>query len=234
MRVAIYQRDRIPDALAIMENAAKAEMAARISWSITRRRRRRQHISTLTGGQQHQTAQQNDSHRGLQDSARDDQRVAAFGMSLHQHFQTEHGLQGLGPQYFGRGTQRMRPALFQQHAAAHLHSHQRKVRLCLKVPVPLPQQPSDTVPLLIDESRFQASYQGHSLELTPAEFRLLKILATQPGHVFSREQLLNNLYDDYRVVTDRTIDSHIKSLRAKLRQAEVITFGIVKPCDFGA
>ncbi len=48
------------------------------------------------------------------------------------------------------------------------------------------------------------------LELTPAEFRLLKILASQPGHVFSREQLLNNLYDDYRVVTDRTIDSHIK------------------------
>lgn len=54
------------------------------------------------------------------------------------------------------------------------------------------------------------------MELTPAEFRLLKILATQPGHVFSREQLLNNLYDDYRVVTDRTIDSHIKNLRRKL------------------
>ncbi|WP_145507895.1 two-component system response regulator BaeR [Yersinia alsatica] len=78
------------------------------------------------------------------------------------------------------------------------------------------EQPSDSAPLLIDESRFQASYQGHFLELTPAEFRLLKILATQPGHVFSREQLLNNLYDDYRVVTDRTIDSHIKNLRRKL------------------
>lgn len=71
-------------------------------------------------------------------------------------------------------------------------------------------QPTDDAPLLINESRFQASYQGHMLELTPAEFRLLKILASQPGHVFSREQLLNNLYDDYRVVTDRTIDSHIK------------------------
>jgi hypothetical protein len=38
----------------------------------------------------------------------------------------------------------------------------------------------------------------------------------EPGKVFSREQLLNHLYDDYRVVTDRTIDSHIKNLRRKL------------------
>ncbi len=70
--------------------------------------------------------------------------------------------------------------------------------------------------IIIDESRFQASYQDNMLDLTPAEFRLLKTLASQPGHVFSREQLLNLLYDDYRVVTDRTIDSHIKNLRRKL------------------
>ena len=68
--------------------------------------------------------------------------------------------------------------------------------------------------LNIDEPRFQASYQGQLLDLTPAEFRLLKTLASQPGNVFSREQLLNNLYDDYRVVTDRTIDSHIKTCAA--------------------
>jgi len=71
--------------------------------------------------------------------------------------------------------------------------------------------------LQIDEARFQARYQGQ-MDLTPVEFRLLKILSTQPGNVFSREQLLNNLYDDYRVVTDRTIDSHIKNLRRKLEQ----------------
>jgi two-component system response regulator BaeR len=51
---------------------------------------------------------------------------------------------------------------------------------------------------------------------SPAEFRLLKTLSQEPGKVFSREQLLNHLYDDYRVVTDRTIDSHIKNLRRKL------------------
>ncbi|WON75826.1 two-component system response regulator BaeR [Serratia sp. UGAL515B_01] len=82
------------------------------------------------------------------------------------------------------------------------------------------EQANDESPLHIDEPRFQASYQGQILDLTPAEFRLLKILASQPGNVFSREQLLDNLYDDYRVVTDRTIDSHIKNLRRKLELLE--------------
>ncbi|WP_114193279.1 two-component system response regulator BaeR [Edaphovirga cremea] len=86
------------------------------------------------------------------------------------------------------------------------------LRRCYRPLDSLPDEPQ----LLIDESRFQASYQGSMLDLTPAEFRLLKTLAMQPGHVFSREQLLNHLYDDYRVVTDRTIDSHIKNLRRKL------------------
>lgn len=58
------------------------------------------------------------------------------------------------------------------------------------------------------------------LDLTPAEFRLLKTLSREPGKVFSREQLLNHLYDDYRVVTDRTIDSHIKNLRRKLESLD--------------
>lgn len=80
-----------------------------------------------------------------------------------------------------------------------------------------PQDNAQEYDLLhIDEPHFQACYQGQMLDLTPAEFRLLKILASHPGKVFSREQLLDNLYDDYRVVTDRTIDSHIKNLRRKL------------------
>lgn len=86
------------------------------------------------------------------------------------------------------------------------------LRRCLRAPLVATQEPQ----LRIDEARFLASYQGTALDLTPAEFRLLKTLALQPGHVFSREQLLNQLYDDYRVVTDRTIDSHIKNLRRKL------------------
>ncbi|AOR62019.1 two-component system response regulator BaeR [Pectobacterium wasabiae] len=74
--------------------------------------------------------------------------------------------------------------------------------------------------LLIDKSGFQASYLGQNLDLTPAEFRLLKTLSSEPGKVFSREALLDKLYDDYRVVTDRTIDSHIKNLRRKLEQLD--------------
>lgn len=75
-------------------------------------------------------------------------------------------------------------------------------------------------PLIVDENRFQASWRDRPLDLTPAEFRLLKTLSQEPGKVFSREQLLNNLYDDYRVVTDRTIDSHIKNLRRKLESLD--------------
>ena len=79
-----------------------------------------------------------------------------------------------------------------------------------------PEELAPPSPLVVDEARFQASWDGKTLDLTPAEFRLLKTLAQEPGKVFSREQLLNHLYDDYRVVTDRTIDSHIKNLRRKL------------------
>lgn len=82
------------------------------------------------------------------------------------------------------------------------------------------QQQDAESPLMIDESRFQASWCGKALDLTPAEFRLLKTLSLEPGKVFSREQLLNHLYDDYRVVTDRTIDSHIKNLRRKLESLD--------------
>ncbi|MEG3128853.1 two-component system response regulator BaeR [Pantoea cypripedii] len=83
-----------------------------------------------------------------------------------------------------------------------------------------PEEVQQASHLLIDEGRFQASWREQPLELTPAEFRLLKTLALEPGKVFSREQLLNHLYDDYRVVTDRTIDSHIKNLRRKLENLD--------------
>lgn len=85
------------------------------------------------------------------------------------------------------------------------------LRRCLR-----PPEASHQPRLHIDCAGFQVLWDGQPLELTPAEFRLLKTLAQEPGKVFSREQLLNLLYDDYRIVTDRTIDSHIKNLRRKL------------------
>jgi len=91
-----------------------------------------------------------------------------------------------------------------------------RVKTILKRCKRTPEEAQKASLLVVDEKRFQASWDNTTLDLTPAEFRLLKTLAHEPGKVFSREMLLNHLYDDYRVVTDRTIDSHIKNLRRKL------------------
>ncbi len=71
--------------------------------------------------------------------------------------------------------------------------------------------------LQIDPERHQARLNGVELKLTPVEFSLLRSLTSQPGRVFSRDQLMNEMYSDYRVVTDRAVDSHIKNLRRKLQ-----------------
>ncbi|NVZ22589.1 response regulator [Pseudomonas costantinii] len=82
-----------------------------------------------------------------------------------------------------------------------------------------PQLLSITAPrLLIDEAHYTASLDGIALDLTPLELRLLGTLARSAGRVFSRDQLLDNLYSDHRVVTDRTVDSHIRNLRRKLER----------------
>lgn len=73
--------------------------------------------------------------------------------------------------------------------------------------------------LLIDDAGWRASWRGQPLDLTPNEFRLLRTLAAQPGRVYSRAQLLEQLHDDGRAVTDRAVDSHVKNLRRKLEQA---------------
>lgn len=82
--------------------------------------------------------------------------------------------------------------------------------------LPARELPSLELGLQLDESQFQVRYNNTSLDLTAAEFRLLKTLSSHSGQVLTRESLLDNLYDDYRVVTDRTVDSHIKNLRRKL------------------
>ena len=80
-----------------------------------------------------------------------------------------------------------------------------------------PTQPAAR--LVLDEERLGAALDGKALELTQVEFRLLKTLAARPGRIFSRDQLLNSIYADHRVVTDRTVDSHVKNLRRKLMLA---------------
>jgi two-component system response regulator BaeR len=73
--------------------------------------------------------------------------------------------------------------------------------------------------LNIEPEAWRAELDGHKLDLTPVEFRLLETLAAHPGRVFSRAALLERIYDDHRVVSDRTVDSHVKNLRRKLAEA---------------
>ena len=73
--------------------------------------------------------------------------------------------------------------------------------------------------LSIDEDTFCASIGENELDLTAVEFRLLALLASQPGRVYSRDQLMDNIYVDGRIVSDRTVDSHVKNLRQKIQTA---------------
>ena len=78
--------------------------------------------------------------------------------------------------------------------------------------------PLSAAGLVIDEEAHRAQLDGRALDLTPVEFRLLRALAATPGRVLPRERLLERIYEDHRVVTDRTVDAHVKNLRRKLEE----------------
>lgn len=70
--------------------------------------------------------------------------------------------------------------------------------------------------LVLDESRYRATLNGREIDLTAVEFKLLQLLAANPGRIFDRQLLMDRIYTDERIVSDRTIDSHIKKLRRKI------------------
>ena len=70
----------------------------------------------------------------------------------------------------------------------------------------------------IDTERFSVTLDGIKLDLTPVEFRLLAMFIEQSGRVYNRDQILNKIFDDGRIVLDRTVDTHIKNLRHKLKK----------------
>ncbi len=76
---------------------------------------------------------------------------------------------------------------------------------------------------VIDSLRRQISFRSTVLDLTPHEYRLLETLINQPGRVFSRGQLLDRAWDNPDHRLERTVDSHIKSLRNKLRAVDTET-----------
>ncbi|MGR5261213.1 response regulator [Vibrio astriarenae] len=76
----------------------------------------------------------------------------------------------------------------------------------------------EMTPLRIESSQMRVWVDGQEVSLTPAEFQLLEHFYQHKGIVFNRNQLMDKIYNDGRVVTDRTIDSHIKNLRKKLQE----------------
>jgi len=92
-----------------------------------------------------------------------------------------------------------------------------RVRAILKRMLPRPVAAVPNEVFQIDSERVQISYRGQPLSLTRHEFRLLHCLLEQPERVFSREQLLDAVGVAADAGYERSIDSHIKSLRAKLR-----------------
>jgi len=69
---------------------------------------------------------------------------------------------------------------------------------------------------VVDESAQRIGWQEHWLPLTRIEYRLLRQLVLRPGHVFSRDRLLQSVHEEFRDTTDRAIDSHVKNLRRKI------------------
>ena len=74
--------------------------------------------------------------------------------------------------------------------------------------------------LLLDPARHQCSWRSENVDLTVTEFLILKSLALRPGHVKSRDQLMDGAYGEHIYVDDRTIDSHIKRLRKKFKAVD--------------
>ena len=84
-------------------------------------------------------------------------------------------------------------------------------------PASAPAAAPTTTPIEVDDSRRRIRFYGRLLDLSRYEYGLLRTLAARPGHVYSREALLAQVWDDPGQSFDRTVDAHVKTLRAKLK-----------------
>ncbi len=96
---------------------------------------------------------------------------------------------------------------------ARIRTVLRRVQKAQRAPVNTATQ---TIPITVDEERRRIRYYGRPLELSRYEYGLLKTLASRPGRVYQRDELLALVWDDNAESFDRTVDAHIKTLRAKL------------------
>jgi two-component system, OmpR family, catabolic regulation response regulator CreB len=84
---------------------------------------------------------------------------------------------------------------------------------------PASSVPADNNGFEVDDEKKLIRFRGKALALSRTEYRLLKVLVERPGRVFSRDELMQRAWDDPASAFDRTVDAHIKLVRAKLREA---------------
>jgi two-component system response regulator BaeR len=75
-------------------------------------------------------------------------------------------------------------------------------------------------PVEADQGALEVRLDGTSVSLTSVEFALFNLLFNEPGRIFPRQHIMDRIYSDYRVVSDRTVDSHIKKLRKKIQDVK--------------
>jgi two-component system catabolic regulation response regulator CreB len=92
-----------------------------------------------------------------------------------------------------------------------------RVRGILRRSASTPAAAPPATPFRVDDGKRQIHYYGQALDLSRYEYGLLKTLVARPGFVFSRERLLQLVWDDDTDSLDRTVDAHVKTLRAKLK-----------------
>ncbi len=83
-----------------------------------------------------------------------------------------------------------------------------------------PPPAAGTTAFSVDDEKKTIRFRGRALELSRTEYRLLKVLVERPGRVFSRDELMARAWDDPAAAFDRTVDAHVKALRAKLREID--------------
>jgi two-component system catabolic regulation response regulator CreB len=98
-----------------------------------------------------------------------------------------------------------------------------RIRAILRRSNGCPRKPPEPAPLfVVDQKTKTILFRGHALGLSRYEFRILELMIRHPGQVFSRDQLMDHAWEEPDASYDRTVDTHIKTLRAKLRMVDPV------------
>jgi len=95
-----------------------------------------------------------------------------------------------------------------------------RIKAVLRRTSPARQDSPEKSAFSIDESRRRITYKSKPLDLSRYEFNILKTFIQRPGHVFSRDRLMDMAWEEPEASLDRTVDAHIKNIRAKLKNID--------------